>query len=237
MCGLRNTGKEEKNRPKVLAWWNTYLYVPSNGFPVLFGNFFKRYLTWGFLGHFEGNLFVISAPCSVWWQRVWFSQPHLGSSERHREVWHRAAIVCLCWHCPGEDAVFCESHHPEGLLHLPANSSHHSKWAQHSKQRAWGRALSVRTCYRSRLATFQDWETTLGFWAQAGSVCQWIPVHLRGGVFVNGCERCQWVILIRGPLHRHWSHWGKNHLSVTLSSTLIWCTKAEESQILLQSPS
>lgn len=101
----------------------THLFL--NGFPVL-ENFFKRYVTWDFLGHFEMNLFVISAPCSVWWQCVWFSRPHLGSSERHREVWHRAAFVCLRQHCPGEDAVFCQSHHPEGLLHVPANSLYHS---------------------------------------------------------------------------------------------------------------
>lgn len=124
-----DSGIQARKRKIGLKSWhdrtNMYLHITSNGFPVL-ENFFKRYVTWDFLGHFEMNLFVISAPCSVWWQCVWFSRPHLGSSERHREVWHRAAFVCLRRHCPGEDAVFCQSHHPEGLLHVPANSLYHS---------------------------------------------------------------------------------------------------------------
>lgn len=54
----------EKNRPEDLTlgltWWNIYLQVPSNGFPVPFGIFFRWYLTSDFLGHFEGNLFHLS---------------------------------------------------------------------------------------------------------------------------------------------------------------------------------
>lgn len=136
------TGRQARERKTGLRSYHEETCILFNGFPILFGRPVKD-IKFGFSGTFWSLFkFVISAPRSVWWQSMWFWRPHLGSFERHWKVWNCAAFVCLCWHCLGEDAAVRESQHPEELLHLPINSSYHSKWALHSKQRTWVMSLS-----------------------------------------------------------------------------------------------